>query len=560
MDNYAIADQLSLLSKLMDIHGENAFKSKSYSSAAFAIEKLPEPLVGMPPEQIFKLKGIGESVGNKVREIIETGELQALKELIGRTPEGVLEMMSIKGLGPKKIHTVWKEMGIDNIDDLRQACVQNRVAEKKGFGEKTQQNILQAIQFQQTAKGKYLYAQVEDFVQALQSKLQEKFSGHKLEVTGEFRRQLDVIERLEWVTTVPKDQLLHFFHEEEVQVLSESDEHLDMLANDAFHLGFHIVRESFFYTRLFETTGNPTFLQAFRNSPRWKEVLGPASEEEIFTQSGLHYIPPYLREGERVLAQAAVSDFSDIIETGDIKGLIHSHSNWSDGAYTIEQMAEELIRLGFEYLVISDHSKAAYYANGLSEQKIQEQHRLIDELNKKYAPFKIYKSIECDILNDGTMDYSNEVLSSFDLVIASVHSNLDMAEEKAMMRLMGAITNPYVTILGHMTGRLLLRRKGYPVDHPAIIEACAENHVVIEINAHPSRLDMDWRWINYALDKGLLLSVDPDAHALDEFRNIRYGVLVAQKGGLTKSRNLSSFSRQEFERFLLDRKKQKGLI
>lgn len=560
MDNYAIADQLSLLSKLMDIHGENAFKSKSYSSAAFAIEKLPEPLVGMPPEQIFKLKGIGESVGNKVREIIETGELQALKELIGRTPEGVLEMMSIKGLGPKKIHTVWKEMGIDNIDDLRQACVQNRVAEKKGFGEKTQQNILQAIQFQQTAKGKYLYAQVEDFVQALQSKLQEKFSGHKLEVTGEFRRQLDVIERLEWVTTVPKDQLLHFFHEEEVQVLSESDEHLDMLANDAFHLGFHIVRESFFYTRLFETTGNPTFLQAFRNSPRWKEVLGPASEEEIFTQSGLHYIPPYLREGERVLAQAAVSDFSAIIETGDIKGLIHSHSNWSDGAYTIEQMAEELIRLGFEYLVISDHSKAAYYANGLSEQKIQEQHRLIDELNKKYAPFKIYKSIECDILNDGTMDYSNEVLSSFDLVIASVHSNLDMAEEKAMMRLMGAITNPYVTILGHMTGRLLLRRKGYPVDHPAIIEACAENHVVIEINAHPSRLDMDWRWINYALDKGLLLSVDPDAHALDEFRNIRYGVLVAQKGGLTKSRNLSSFSRQEFERFLLDRKKQKGLI
>lgn len=560
MDNYAIADQLSLLSKLMDIHGENAFKSKSYSSAAFAIEKLPEPLVGMPPEQIFKLKGIGESVGNKVREIIETGELQALKELIGRTPEGVLEMMSIKGLGPKKIHTVWKEMGIDNIDDLRQACVQNRVAEKKGFGEKTQQNILQAIQFQQTAKGKYLYAQVEDFVQALQSKLQEKFSGHKLEVTGEFRRQLDVIERLEWVTTVPKDQLLHFFHEEEVQVLSESDEHLDMLANDAFHLGFHIVRESFFYTRLFETTGNPTFLQAFRNSPRWKEVMGPASEEEIFTQSGLHYIPPYLREGERVLAQAAVSDFSDIIETGDIKGLIHSHSNWSDGAYTIEQMAEELIRLGFEYLVISDHSKAAYYANGLSEQKIQEQHRLIDELNKKYAPFKIYKSIECDILNDGTMDYSNEVLSSFDLVIASVHSNLDMAEEKAMMRLMGAITNPYVTILGHMTGRLLLRRKGYPVDHPAIIEACAENHVVIEINAHPSRLDMDWRWINYALDKGLLLSVDPDAHALDEFRNIRYGVLVAQKGGLTKSRNLSSFSRQEFERFLLDRKKQKGLI
>lgn len=559
MDNYAIADQLSLLSKLMDIHGENAFKSKSYSSAAFAIEKLPEPLVGMPKEKLFKLKGIGESVGNKVLEIIETGELQALRELIAQTPEGVLEMMSIKGLGPKKIHTVWKEMGIDTIDDLRQACLQNRVAEKKGFGEKTQQNILQAIQFQQTNKGKYLYAQVEDFVQALQSKLQEKFTGHKIEVTGEFRRQLDVIERLEWVTTVPKDQLLHFFHEEEIQVISESEEHLELLANDALRLGFYIVRESFFYTRLFDTTGNPTFVQAFKNGSRWKEVVGPVSEEEIFSQSGLHYIPPYLRESEKVLAQAAVSDFSDIIQTSDIKGLIHSHSNWSDGAYTIEQMAEELIRLGFEYLVISDHSKAAYYANGLSEQKILEQHRLIDGLNKKYAPFRIFKSIECDILNDGTMDYSNEVLSSFDLVIASVHSNLDMPEEKAMMRLMGAITNPYVTILGHMTGRLLLRRKGYPVDHRAIIEACAEHNVVIEINAHPSRLDIDWRWIDYALDKGLLLSVNPDAHALDEFQNIRYGVLVAQKGGLTKQRNLSSFSREEFERFLQERKTLKGL-
>lgn len=544
----------------MDIHGENAFKSKSYSSAAFAIEKLPEQLVDLPREKIFKLKGIGESVGNKVLEIIETGELQALKEIVTQTPEGVLEMMNIKGLGPKKIHTVWKEMGIDSIDDLREACLQNRVAEKKGFGEKTQQNILQAIQFQQTNKGKYLYAQVEDFVQALQAKLHEKFSSHRLEVTGEFRRQLDVIELLDWVTTAPKDRLLHFFDQEDVQVTSESEELLDLLANDAIRLRFHITTESAFYQKLFDTTGSPAFVQAFRNNPKWQETGDSSSEEEIFSRSGLPFIPPYLRESEKAVTQAGAYDFSEIVQTSDIKGLIHSHSNWSDGAYTIEQMAEELIRLGFEYLVISDHSKAAYYANGLSEQKIQEQHRLIDRLNQQYAPFKIYKSIECDILNDGTMDYSNNVLSSFDLVIASVHSNLDMPEEKAMMRLMGAITNPYVTILGHMTGRLLLRRKGYPVDHKAIIDACVENNVVIEINAHPSRLDIDWRWVDYALDKGLLLSINPDAHALDEFHNIKYGVLMGQKGGLTKSRNLSSFSRQEFEHFLQERKLQKGLI
>jgi DNA polymerase (family 10) len=222
-------------------------------------------------------------------------------------------------------------------------------------------------------------------------------------------------------------------------------------------------------------------------------------------------------------------------------------------------MAKELIKQGYEYLVISDHSKAAFYANGLSEDRIRQQHLLIDELNQKFAPFRIFKSIECDILNDGTMDYSNEMLSTFDLVIASVHSNQNMKEEKAMTRLLGAINNPYVTILGHMTGRLLLKRQGYPVDHKAIIEACVENEVVIEINANPKRLDMDWRYVHDAIEAGAMLSIDPDAHTLDEFPFVHYGVLVAQKGGLTKERNLSSMGLNEFEAFIRNRKKKKGI-
>ena len=239
--------------------------------------------------------------------------------------------------------------------------------------------------------------------------------------------------------------------------------------------------------------------------------------------------------------------------------MIHSHSNWSDGANTVEEMATELISRGFEYLVLSDHSKVAVYANGLSEERIREQHRYIDELNNRLQPFRIFKSIECDILNDGSMDYSNEILSTFDLVIASVHSNLKMNEEKAMSRLLKAIENPYTTILGHMTGRLLLSRNGYPVDHEKIIDACAANHVVIEINAHPRRLDIDWKWIDYAIRKKVLLSIDPDAHALEGFDDIKYGVLAAQKGGLTKENNLSSFSLKAFEIFLSERKKLKGL-
>ncbi|MGZ5189664.1 MAG: helix-hairpin-helix domain-containing protein [Flavisolibacter sp.] len=556
MDNYAIADQFSLLSKLMDIHGENSFKSKTYSSAAFAIEKLPQILSDLSKENIFKVKGIGESVGKKVIEIIETGELKALQELIATTPPGVLEMMNIKGLGPKKIHTLWKEMKIDNIEELQKACEENRIADKKGFGEKTQQNILNSINFQQQNAGKYLFAKLEAFADAFTLKLKEKFPKHKTEITGSFRRQLEIIESLEWVTTVSSDDLKKYLITEQVNLVTDRDGLLILNAESTLLLQFHIVNEKLFYSKLFETSCSEEFLEEWKKN---KEITAEATEEKIFETASLPYIPAFLREKKNVLAKAKQFDASKILKTSDVKGLIHSHSNWSDGAHTIEFMAKDLIELGFEYLVISDHSKAAYYANGLSEQRIREQHIYIDELNKKLSPFKIFKSIECDILTDGSLDYDNKILSSFDLVITSVHSNLVMDEEKAMKRLLGAITNPYTIIMGHMTGRLLLRRKGYPVDHKAIIDACATHNVVIEINANPNRLDMDWRWIDYAIDKGLMLSVNPDAHTTDEFHNIKYGVMMAQKGGLTTDRNLSSYSLKEFEGYLQRVRKLKGI-
>jgi DNA polymerase (family 10) len=248
-----------------------------------------------------------------------------------------------------------------------------------------------------------------------------------------------------------------------------------------------------------------------------------------------------------------------VLQPADIKGLIHCHSNWSDGSHTIEEMAIAARNSGLEYMVISDHSKTAFYANGLSEDKIREQHIYIEELNKKLAPFRIFKSIESDILNDGNLDYSNEVLATFDLVIASVHSNLKMTEEKAMMRLLNAIQNPYTTILGHMTGRLLLSRPGYPVDHKKIIDACAANHVTIELNANPSRLDIDWRQINYALEKNVLISIDPDAHHVDGIADTKYGVLVAQKAMVAKENNLSSFGLQQFEEYINNRKRIKNI-
>jgi DNA polymerase (family 10) len=553
MDNYYIAEQLNLLSKLMDIHGENSFKAKSYSSAAFAIEKLPQALSTLSESKISSIRGIGESVSKKIIELIQTSELSALKELLSRTPEGVLEMMSIKGLGPKKIHIIWKELHIATIEELKAACIENRIAKQKGFGEKTEQKIVEAIQFQQQNKGKFMYAEVEDFAEALQIKLSEKFIQEKTAITGTFRRQLEVIEILEWVTTISKQELVNYFPKDETQIVDESEEHVQFLANNSIRLRFYLATRENFYAKLFNTSANPAFIETVGLS-----TFGD-SEEAIFSKKGLPYIPPFLRESSSILDKIKQRGLPTVLQVSDIKGLIHSHSTWSDGSYSLEEMANELIRLGFEYLVISDHSKAASYANGLSEERIRDQHQEIDTLNAKLAPFKIYKSIECDILGDGSMDYSNDVLSKFDLVIASIHSNLDMEEEKAMQRLMGAINNPYVTILGHMTGRLVIRRRGYPIDHKAIIDACAANHVAIEINASPYRLDMDWRYIDYAIEKGVLLSINPDAHALEEFGNIKYGVLVAQKGGLTKHHNLSSFSRDEFETFLQKRKALKQL-
>ncbi len=559
MDNYAIADQLNLLSRIMDIHGENAFKAKSYSSAAFTIEKFPKELAQLEHKNIFAIRGIGESVGAYIIEIINTGELIVLKELISKTPEGVLEMMSIKGLGPKKIHTLWKDLKIDSIDKLRQACEENKIAVQKGFGDKTQQKILESILFQEQSTGSFLYAQIESFVEAFQQKLKEEFDGEELEVTGSFRRQLEVIEKLEWVTTISKTKLKEFLTLSDFQIISETAETILANAQNTLQMEFYLTDIDGFVAKLFANNCSAEFLAAWNNFAVAESKKVFQNEKEIFKNAGVSYIPVFLREKENIIEKAKNKEIPDVLQPHEIKGLIHSHSDWSDGTSTIEEMTKELITLGFEYLVISDHSKAAYYADGLSEIKIIEQQKYIDSLNKKYAPFHIYKSIECDILSDGSLDYSDSVLASFDLVIASIHSNLQMKEEKAMMRLLSAIENPYITILGHMSGRRLLKRAAYPVDHKTVIDACAVHGVVIEINANPQRLDMKWEWVEYALEKNLFLSINPDAHSLPEFANIKYGVLVAQKGGLSKENNLSSFSKVEFDAFLKQRKKLKGI-
>lgn len=556
MDNNEIANRFSLLSKLLDIHGENSFKSKSYSIAAYKIDQLTVELKTLPREKIFQITGIGEAIGKKILELVETGKMKVLEEIISKTPEGILDLMKIKGLGPKKIGIIWREMNVESIGELLYACNENRLSLLKGFGKKTQDNVIESIEFFLRQQGNYLYAQVEDLVIEMQSLLATIFSTDSIRITGVFARQLETLDELEFVIPFPVESILELLrHRPAFVFIKNTDDFVLYKYDNRIKIKLFASDKQLLVKRTFETTNSAPFNSAFYNLFREDEIQKAKSDEEIFHIAGIQYILPCLRESEKAIQLAIENKIPALIQPNDIKGIIHCHSNWSDGSNTLEELAYACIDQNYEYLVISDHSKSAFYAQGLSEEKIKAQHQLVDELNAKLAPFKIFKSVESDILNDGNLDYSNQVLSTFDLVITSIHSNLRMIEEKSMMRLMKAIENPYTTILGHMTGRLLLSRNGYPVDHKKIIDACANHKVVIEINAHPRRLDMDWRWLEYAISKNVLISIDPDAHSIPEFKNTRFGVLIAQKGFVTAGNNLSSFNLKQFENFLKENKK-----
>jgi DNA polymerase (family 10) len=551
MNNYSIADNFSLLAKLMDIHRENSFKAKTYSIAAYTVEKLAIELSTIEQNKIFSLKGIGESVGHKIVEQLQTGSLKILEEYLAKTPQGVLEMLHIKGIGPKKIATIWHDMEVENLGELLYACNENRLTLFKGFGEKTQQSVKDAIEFYMGTLGSYLYQQIENYTTAIGEKLNVIFPDSNFAITGAFRRQFEIIDKLEWVTTIDINKLKNFFSTNDFKIITEENGYISFVGKENVTLGFYSIDDAFFYNQLFVTSCSEIFLQSWIDHTGWDITQPYLTEEEIFEEADCSFIPPCLRENETIILAALKQKLPVIIQQQDVKGIIHSHSRWSDGMNSIEEMAAACIEQGYEYLVMSDHSKTASYAQGLPIEKVLAQHDLIDELNKKVAPFRVFKSIESDILGDGSLDYDADILSKFDVVIASIHSNLKMTEDKAMFRLMNAIENPYTSILGHMTGRLLLSRNGYPIDHKKIIDACAANDVVIELNAHPRRLDIDWRWINYALEKNVLISINPDAHSIDGFNDCKYGVLVAQKAGLTMEQNLSSFNLSQFENFLV---------
>jgi DNA polymerase (family 10) len=480
-------------------------------------------------------------------ELLETGAITEMQELLDATPEGVVEMLGIKGIGPKKVAIIWNELGIENTGELYYACNENRLIEAKGFGLKTQEDIRKSIEFRMASNGKFLYARVEPEANQLLDDIRELIVGALVEFASDFRRLCEVISELVIVVGTRDNEIT-------MNTLSQSTllknitvehNHINGELENGLLVDIVCVEKRNFYKELFLQTGNDEHTEAVLNRIN-DEVEQPESEELIYIKSGLSFIKPELREGTTYIDRAENNQLPQLISYHDLKGTLHNHSTWSDGVNTIEEMAlycRDTLKL--EYLGMCDHSKSAVYAKGLSIERVLQQQEEIDHLNKKLNGIYVFKGIESDILGDGSLDYPDEILKKFDFIVASVHSNLKMDEEKATARLIKAIENPYTTILGHPTGRLLLSRKGYPIDYKKIIDTCAANKVIIEINANPLRLDLDWRWHQYALEKGVWLSINPDAHRNDGFLDMHYGVAVARKGGLTKEMCLNALSLQD---------------
>ena len=561
MTNKEIIRKLKLTASLMELHGANQFKVRAYNSTIFTLERLDVQLEGKDEKEMIQL-GITKGMAAKIAEIFAEETFSELEELLQQTPEGILDMLEIKGIGAKKISTIWKELGIESIKELLVACKEGKIAELKGFGAKTQQLIIEQIEYIRSNQGKLLFSQAEPFAVQLKEHLEKNVSGSLVEIAGQIRRNFEIIDKLQLVVGADDfSQLRNVLNDVSDITYKENISGPFVwrgeIEENQLEVEIQLSSKEKFYNQLFIYSAAERHLAHTVNQQPLRKIAQSnnfESEEAIYQTANLPFIAPELREGVFELDLAKENKLPTLVEVSDLKGVLHNHSTYSDGKHTLREMAEKCIELGYEYLGISDHSKTAFYANGLTEERVAEQHAEIEQLNQELAPFKIFKGIESDILNDGSLDYAPEILESFDFIVASIHSNLKMDESKATARLVKAIENPYTTILGHPTGRLLLKREGYPIDHKTVIDACAKHQVSIEINANPLRLDLDWRWVNYALSKGVKIAINPDAHDKERLTDMRFGLLVGRKAGLTKEMTLNAMNLEEISLWFDQRK------
>ncbi len=570
-----IAEIFEKISELLEIKGDNIFKIRAYLNASRVISQFPGNIEdAVLKGELSKIPGIGKDIASKIEELVKTGRLIYYEELKKTVPEGIFELLKLRGLGPKKTKILYEKLGIKNIADLKTALEDNKLSHLDGFGEKTVSNLIESIKEYNNFKERYLYPEAQLEASLIVSYLQEAGGGliSNIEIAGSLRRKLETVGDIDIVVSSKSNEYeniktvslaiaeVFLKYDKIAHVESSGDTKISIVLKNGMHVDLRIVPPEDYIYALHHFTGSKLHNEELRSlekkhgykineygiykSENNKIIV--TDENGFYNVFNMQFIPPELREGTGEIEEALKHGIPELINIKDIRGVFHVHTSYTDGKESLEEMVKTALELGFEYIGITDHSVSAYYAHGLSAARLNSEIEYIDRLNKQYeGKIRILKGIESDILENGDLDYEDETLSKLDFVIASVHSRFNMHKEDMTARIIKAVKNPYTTMLGHLTGRLLLERKEYEVDISAVIEALSEYKTIVELNANPKRLDIDWRYIKEAISKSVMLSINPDAHNKEGFDVIEYGVNAARKGGTTKNNVLNTYSIDE---------------
>jgi DNA polymerase (family X) len=558
-----IANVLERIATLLELKDENPFKIRAYTNAARAIETFGENVSDFEDEEaVAKIPGIGKSIALKIKELASTGSLKYLEELSAEFPSGILELFSLPGLGAKKIKALHDKLRISSIEELQKACEEGRVAELPGFGETTQQKLCDAVARRAEHTGWFQFGQVAAEAEMLRADLAAHADASQADIAGSYRRRKEILHDLDFLVATKKPEaVMAFFvsHPLVESVIARGPTKSSVRLRSGVQCDLRVVSPAEYPFALVYFTGNKEHnielrsralqrgwtLNEYRLAPvpadpkakkkkPVKSIPEVRDESDLYRAVDLDFIPPELRENSGEFEAAEKHSVPKLIEKENLRGTFHCHTTASDGHNSIEEMVEAAQALGLDYLGIADHSRSSIQAHGLDEPKLRVQIATIRQLNKKLDGFRVFAGVECDILRDGSLDFPDEILSQLDFVIASVHSVFNLSETEMTQRVIRAMENPFVTMLAHPTGRLLLKREPYQIDIPAVLDAAARTGTLVELNAAPKRLDLDWRWWPLAKEKGVKCVINPDAHRTERFQDLWFGIGIARKGWLTK--------------------------
>jgi DNA polymerase (family 10) len=568
MDKKGVASVLDQMATLLELQGANPFKSRAFQNASRAVEGLTQDLGTLVETgEITSIKGIGKSIAEIIGDLVRTGTSKEYQLLRKSFPGGVLEMLAIQGLGPKKVKILYEKLKIKTLDQLEKAAKADKLSSLEGFGKKTQENILKGLESLKSSADKSLYPVALEAATEIQSAIQGMTEVVRCEIAGSLRRKKEIIGDIDIVTSAQdryRARIMEAFtsHPRVESVVAHGETKSSVVLGGGISCDLRIVTDAEFPFALNYFTGSKEHnveMRARAKKYGWslneygfsklgdegkrgktKQVVRCRNEEDIYKSLELAYIPPELRESGGEIEAAEEDRLPRLLEETDIRGTFHCHTTYSDGLNTVEEMALGAKKLGWSYLGIGDHSKVARYAGGLTEKQAREQAEEIDRLNSRLKGFRVFKGTECDILPDGGLDWPEKILEIFEYVVISVHSSFKMTEGEMTKRIIRALKQKQVTMLGHPTGRLLLARDPYPVDMIQVIDAASDYGKMIEINAHPMRLDIDWRLLQYATEKRVPIVINPDAHEVRGLGDVTYGVGIARKGWLQKKNVLNT--------------------